>query len=68
MIALETTNSIFMVDKIENYKLNEEYIIRFNNDTVYKSYENKEDAEFNYNELCRFLKQDKLIILKRDDA
>ena len=64
MIAYETTNSIFMVDKIETYKLHDEYVIRFNNETIYKSYETKEEAEFNYKELCKFLKQDKLIIIK----
>lgn len=64
MIAYETTNTIFMVNKIENYKLHDEYVIRFNNETIYKSYEDKEEAELNYQELCKFLKQDKLIILK----
>ena len=64
MIAYETANSIFMVNKIENYKLHDEYVIRFNNETIYKSYENKEEAEPNYQELCKFLKQDKLIIIK----
>lgn len=64
MIAYETANTIAMVGKIENYKLHDEYVIRFNNETVYKSYEDKEEAELNYQELCRFLKQDKLIILK----
>ncbi len=64
MIAYETANTITMVGKIENYKLHDEYVIRFNNDTIYKSYETKEEAELNYQELCRFLKQDKLIILK----
>ena len=64
MIAYETANSIFMVNKIENYKLHDEYVIRFNNETIYKSYENKEEADPNYQELCKFLKQDKLIIIK----
>lgn len=64
MIAYETANTIAMVNKIENYKLHDEYVIRFNNETIYKSYEDKEDAELNYQELCKFLKQDKLIILK----
>lgn len=64
MIAYETANTIAMVNKIENYKLHDEYVIRFNNETVYKSYEDKEEAELNYQELCRFLKQDKLFIIK----
>ena len=64
MIAYETANTIAMVNKIENYKLHDEYVIRFNNETVYKSYEDKEEAELNYQELCKFLKQDKLIIIK----
>lgn len=64
MIAYETANTIAMVNKIENYKLHDEYVIRFNNETVYKSYETKEEAELNYQELCKFLKQDKLIIIK----
>lgn len=64
MIAYETANTIAMVGKIETYKLHDEYVIRFNNETVYKSYEDKEEAELNYQELCKFLKQDKLIIIK----
>ena len=64
MIAYETANTIAMVNKIENYKLHDEYVIRFNNETIYKSYEDKEEAELNYQELCKFLKQDKLIIIK----
>lgn len=64
MIALETKSTIAMVNKIENYKLHDEYVIRFNNDTVYKVFENKEDAELNYQELCKFLKQDKLKVIK----
>lgn len=64
MIAYETANAIFMVNKIENYKLHDEYVIRFNNDAIYKSYETKEESELNYQELCKFLKQDKLIIIK----
>lgn len=64
MIAYETANTIFMVNKIENYKLHDEFVIRFNNETIYKSYETKEDAELNYQELCKYLKQDKLIIIK----
>lgn len=64
MIAYETPNTIFMVNKIEQYKLHDNYIIRFNNDAIYKSYETKEESELNYQELCKFLKQDKLIIIK----
>ena len=64
MIAYETQNSIFMVDKIETYKLHDEFIIRFNNEVVYEAYEDKEEAENKYNELKKYLKQDKLIILK----
>lgn len=64
MIAYETPNTIAMVNKIEQYKLHDEHVIRFNNETVYKSYKNKEEAELNYQELCKFLKQDKLIIIK----
>ena len=67
MIAYETPNTIYMVNKIEQFKLYDNYLIRFNDDTIYKSYETKEEAELNYNELCKYLKQDKLIILKRDD-
>jgi len=67
MIALETQNTIQMVNKIEKFKLHDEYLIRMNNDTVYKSFDNKEDADLNYNELSKYLKMDKLIILKRDE-
>jgi len=67
MIALETQNTIQMVNKIEKFKLHDEYLIRMNNDTVYKSFDNKEDADLNYNELAKYLKMDRLIILKKDD-
>ncbi len=67
MIALETQNTIQMVNKIEKFKLHDEYLIRMNNDTVYKTFENKEDAELQFNELSKYLKMDKLIILKRDE-
>lgn len=67
MIALETQNTIQMVNKIEKFKLHDEYLIRVNNDTVYKSFENKEDADLNYNELAKYLKSDRLIILKKED-
>ena len=67
MIALETQNTIQMVNKIEKFKLHDEYLIRVNNDTVYKTFENKEDADLNYNELAKYLKSDRLIILKRDE-
>ena len=67
MIALETQNTIQMVNKIEKFKLHDEYLIRMNNDTVYKSFENKEDADLNYNELAKYLKSDRLIILKKED-
>lgn len=67
MIALETQNTIQMVNKIEKFKLHDEYLIRMNNDTVYKSFDNKEDADLNYNELSKYLKSDRLIILKKDE-
>ena len=67
MIALETQNTIQMVNKIEKFKLHDEYLIRMNNDTVYKSFDNKEDADLNYNELAKYLKSDRLIILKKED-
>lgn len=67
MIALETQNTIQMVNKIEKFKLHDEYLIRVNNDTVYKTFEDKEDAELQFNELKKYLKMDKLIILKRDE-
>ena len=67
MIALETQNTIQMVNKIEKFKLHDEYLIRMNNDTVYKTFENKEDADLNYNELSKYLKSDRLIILKKED-
>lgn len=64
MIALETKNTIAMVNKIENYKLHDEYVIRFNNDTVYKTFENKADAEITFEDLKTMLKSSKLNILK----
>lgn len=64
MIALETKNTIAMVNKIENYKLHDEYVIRFNNDTVYKTSENKADAEITFEDLKTMLKSSKLNILK----
>lgn len=64
MIALETKSTIAMVNKIENYKLHDEYVIRFNNDTVYKTFENKEDAEITFEDLKTMLKSSKLNILK----
>ena len=67
MIALETQNTIQMVNKIEKFKLHDEYLIRVNNDTVYKTFENKEDADLNYNELSKYLKSDRLIILRKDE-
>lgn len=67
MLCLETQNSIQMVNKIEKYQMYDEYYIRFNNDTIYKSFILKKDADLNYNELSKYLKSDRLIILKKED-
>lgn len=67
MLCLETQNSIQMVNKIEKYQMYDEYFIRFNNDTIYKSFLLKKDADLNYTELSKYLKSDRLIILKKDD-
>lgn len=67
MLCLETQNTIQMVNKIEKYQMYDEYYIRFNNDTIYKSFILKKDADLNYNELSKYLKSDRLIILKKDD-
>lgn len=67
MLCLETQNSIQMVNKIEKYQMYDEYYIRFNNDTIYKSFLLKKDADLNYTELSKYLKSDRLIILKKDD-
>lgn len=67
MLCLETQNTIQLVNKIEKYQMYDEYYIRFNNDTIYKSFILKADADLNYNELSKYLKSDRLIILKKDD-
>ena len=56
MIALETPSKIFFVNKIEKYKIYDSYVIQFNETTVYKSFDNKEDADLNYTELAKYLK------------
>ena len=67
MIALETPSQIFFVNKIEKYKIYDKYVIQFNETTIYKSFDNKEDADINYTELSRQLKNEKLIIIKKED-
>ena len=67
MIALETPSKIFFVNKIEKYKIYDKYVIQFNETTIYKSFDNKEDADINYTELSRQLKNEKLIIIKKED-
>lgn len=67
MIALEAPSKIFFVNKIEKYKIYDKYVIQFNETTVYKSFDNKEDADLNYNELSKYLKSDRLIIIKKED-
>ena len=67
MLCLETQNTIQMVNKIEKYQMYDEYYIRFNNDTIYKSFLLKKDADLNYTELSKYLKSDRLIILKKED-
>lgn len=67
MIALEMPSKIFFVNKIEKYMIYDKYVIQFNGTTVYKSFDNKEDADINYTELTKYLKSDKLTILKKED-
>lgn len=67
MLCLETQNTIQLVNKIEKYQMYDEYYIRFNNDTIYKSFLLKKDADLNYTELSKYLKSDRLIILKKED-
>ena len=67
MIALETPSKIFFVNKIEKYKIYDLYVIQFNETTIYKSFDNKEDADLTYTELAKYLKSEKLTILKKED-
>ena len=67
MIAYETNSTILMVDKIECYKLYSDYVIRFNNELVYKHFSNKEDSEIAMNELRKLFYSEKLKIIKKDD-
>ena len=63
MIAYETTNHIEMVSKIEKVKVNNHYVIKFNDD-IYKRYENKEEAENDFYELRLLWYSKKLNIIK----
>jgi len=64
MIAYETTTSIEMVEKIKIYQnLNGKYEIDFNK-TLYKQYDEKEQAQVDYNELRKLFYSEKLNIIK----
>ena len=63
MLVYETENKVELVKKIEKYQSINEYVIKLNDNIVYRK-KSKQDIDLIFNELTVMLKNDKLKVIK----
>lgn len=64
MLVYETENKVELVKKIEKYQSINEYVIKLNDNIVYRK-KSKQDIDLIFNELTIMLKNEKLKVIKR---
>lgn len=63
MLVYETENKVELVKKIEKYQAINEYVIKLNENIVYRK-KSKQDIDLIFDELTVMLKNDKLKVIK----
>lgn len=63
MLVYETENKVELVKKIEKYQSINEYVIKLNENIVYRK-KSKQDIDLIFNELTIMLKNEKLKVIK----
>ena len=63
MLVYETENKVELVKKIEKYQSINEYVIKLNDNIVYRK-KSKQDIDLIFNELTVMLKNEKLKVIK----
>ncbi len=63
MLVYETENKVELVKKIEKYQSINEYVIKLNDNIVYRK-RSKQDIDLIFNELTVMLKNEKLKVIK----
>lgn len=63
MLVYETENKVELVKKIEKYQSINEYVIKLNDNIVYRK-KSKQDIDLIFDELTVMLKNEKLKVIK----